>query len=96
MFFNWVDLCLAVTSVLSFTPAGWRNWTGQLKPEGEKVGGQGRRSQKKRRDAEECGHPSGVKARKEQGIMKERKDKVKQRRHLRGLNESKDPNNEWR
>lgn len=38
MFFNWVDLWLAVTIILSFTPAGWRNRTGQLKPEGEKAG----------------------------------------------------------
>lgn len=36
MFFNWVDLWLAVSIILSFTPAGWKNHTGQLKPEGAK------------------------------------------------------------
>lgn len=35
MFFNWVDLWLVVTIILPFTPAGWRNQAGQLKPEGE-------------------------------------------------------------
>lgn len=34
MFFNWHDLWLAVTIILSFIPGGWRNQTGQLRPEG--------------------------------------------------------------
>ncbi len=34
MFFNWVDLWLAVTIILPFAPAGWGNQAGQLKPEG--------------------------------------------------------------
>lgn len=34
MFFNWVDLWLAVAIISPFTPAGWRNQAGQLQPEG--------------------------------------------------------------
>lgn len=36
MFSNWVDLWPAVTIILPFTPAGWRNQAGQLKPEGKR------------------------------------------------------------
>lgn len=36
MLFDWVDLWLAVTIILPFTPAGCRNQAAQLEPEGER------------------------------------------------------------
>lgn len=50
MFFNWVDLWLAVTIILPFTPAGWRNQAGRLKPEG------GERSTRDTGNLQKVGH----------------------------------------
>lgn len=43
MFSNCVDLWLAVTIILPFTPAGWRNQAGQLEPGGEESRGENAR-----------------------------------------------------